>query len=256
VAHRAGVGVPQRERSEQVYAAALRLFREKGYHATSMQDIAAAVGLYKGSLYHYIGGKQDLLVQVFERAMGALIAEVERIAADTSLPPSTQVRLVVAAHVEAVSSNLDALTVYLHEWRALGGDAFATVRAQRERYSLLVSEIVRRGVRLGEFDTPDVKIATFGVLGMCNWLCQWYHPGGRLGPADGQGGALSLAALDSLDLQEDPSTIKNSQDREPEQNGHDRHRQGGVLRLQPWSEDIVVDDCLHRCRLSGVVYLP
>ena len=185
MAHRNGVSVPQGEkRGEQVYAAALRLFREKGYHATSMQDIAAAVGLYKGSLYHYIGGKQDLLVQVFERAMGALIAEVERIAADTSLPPSTQVRLVVAAHVEAVSSNLDALTVYLHEWRALAGDALATVQAQRERYTLLVSEIVGRGVTLGEFDTPDVRIATLGVLGMCNWLCQWYSPGGRLGPAE------------------------------------------------------------------------
>ena len=71
---------PPRERSEEVYSAALRLFTEKGYHATSMQDIAAAVGLYKGSLYHYIGGKEDLLVEVFERGMGALLADVERIA--------------------------------------------------------------------------------------------------------------------------------------------------------------------------------
>src|SRR6202011_2819644 len=102
MARRNGIS-PPRTRSEQVYAAALRLFREKGYHATSMQDIAAAVGLYKGSLYHYIGGKQDLLVQVFERAMSTLIAEVESIAADTSLGPSTQMRLIVAAHVEAVA---------------------------------------------------------------------------------------------------------------------------------------------------------
>jgi len=65
-----------RERGEEVYEAALRLFREKGYHATSMQDIAAVVGLYKGSLYHYIGGKEDLLIQVFERGMGSLLAEV------------------------------------------------------------------------------------------------------------------------------------------------------------------------------------
>src|SRR5437764_15052305 len=113
-----GLKIPPRERGEQVYAAALRLFREKGYHATSMQDIALAVGLYKGSLYHYIGGKEDLLVQVFERAMGALLADVERIAADTSLRPSGQLRLVVQAHVRCVSENLDALTVYLHEFRA------------------------------------------------------------------------------------------------------------------------------------------
>jgi TetR/AcrR family transcriptional regulator, cholesterol catabolism regulator len=175
---------PPRDRREEVYAAALRLFREKGYHATSMQDIAAAVGLYKGSLYHYIGSKEDLLTRVFERGMGSLLAEVERIAADTSLRPSTQVRLIVEAHVKAVSDNLDALTVYLHEWRALAGESLSTVQAQRTRYTQLVSEIVSRGVKLGEFRTPDVGITTLGLIGMCNWVCQWYSPGGRLGPRE------------------------------------------------------------------------
>jgi len=183
MARRNGVmhAAPPRERSEEVYTAALRLFREKGYHATSMQDIAAAVGLYKGSLYHYIGSKEDLLVRVFERAMGVLVADVERIVADSSLRPSAQIRLVVEAHVQAVAENLDALTVYLHEFRALAGDALANVQAQRERYTDLVAEIVSRGVRLGEFHAPEVRIATLGLIGMCNWMCQWYRPEGRLG---------------------------------------------------------------------------
>jgi AcrR family transcriptional regulator len=167
-------------RREEVYAAALHLFREKGYHATSMQDIAAAVGLYKGSLYHYIDGKDELLVQVFERAMGTLLAAVERIVADSSLAPSAQLRLIVQAHVEAVADNLDALTVYLHDFRALAGESLVKVQAQRERYTQLVGEIVSRGVRLGEFQAADTGIATLGLIGMCNWVCQWYHPGGRL----------------------------------------------------------------------------
>jgi AcrR family transcriptional regulator len=184
MARRNGLSTAPRERAEEVYAAALRLFREKGYHATSMQDIAQAVGLYKGSLYHYIGGKEDLLAQVFERGMGSLLDDVERIASDTSLRPSAQLRLIVAAHVSAVAENLDALTVYLHEFRALAGDSMATVQAQRERYTRLVSDIVSRGVQLGELRTPDVGIATLGLIGMCNWICQWYRPGGRLGPAE------------------------------------------------------------------------
>src|SRR6266851_4215698 len=143
MARRNGVS-PPRERSEEVYRAALRLFREKGYHATSMQDIAEAVGLYKGSLYHYIDGKEDLLVQVFERAMATLLADVEQIVADTSLEPRDQLRLIV----QAVSENLDALTVYLHEFRALAGEALTNVRRQRDRYTQLVSEIVSRGVRI------------------------------------------------------------------------------------------------------------
>ena len=179
-----GVIAPARERGEEVYAAALRLFREKGYHATSMQDIASAVGLYKGSLYHYIGGKEDLLTRVFERGMGVLLTEVERIAADSTIRPSTQLRRIVEAHVSAVASNLDALTVYLHEWRALAGESLATVRAQRERYMAVVEDIVARGVRSGEFQVADVQLATLGLLGMCNWLCQWYSPAGRLSAGD------------------------------------------------------------------------
>ena len=172
------------ERGEEVYAAALRLFREKGYHATSMQDIAGVVGLYKGSLYHYIGGKEELLVQVFERGMGALLAEVERIAANSDLAPSVQVRQMIRAHVEAVANNLDALTVYLHEWRALAGESLARVRAQRERYAKLVGQVIERGVQSGELRTRDPRLTTLAVLGMCNWLCQWYRPGGRLSPAE------------------------------------------------------------------------
>ena len=173
---------PPRERAEEVYSAALRLFREKGYHATSMQDIAAAVGLYKGSLYHYIGGKEELLVQVFERAMGSLVADVERVASDLAVRPSDQLRRIVGLHVAAVAENLDALTVYLHEYRALTGEAFEKVAAQRERYTQLVAEVIERGVRAGEFRAEDVRIATLGVIGMCNWVCQWYRPGGRLAP--------------------------------------------------------------------------
>ena len=182
MARRNGVGAPPRERSEEVYAAALRLFMEKGYHATSMQDIAAAVGLYKGSLYHYIGGKEDLLVLVFERGMGALISEVEGIVADSSLSPSLQLRQVIQAHIEAVASNLDALTVYLHDFRALAGEALETVRRQRDRYRELVETVVERGVSRGEFRPGDVGIATLGILGMCNWMAEWYRPSGRLGP--------------------------------------------------------------------------
>src|SRR5438132_6755602 len=115
---RRNVVSPPRERGEEVYRAALRLFREKGYHATSMQEIADAVGLYKGSLYHYIGGKEDLLVQVFRRTLGGLVEAVERIAADRESSAAERLRRAIRAHVAAASEHLDALTVYLHEWRS------------------------------------------------------------------------------------------------------------------------------------------
>ncbi len=171
------------DRAEQVYQAALRLFRQKGYHATSMQDIAEAVGLYKGSLYHYINSKEDLLLHAFERAMDSLLVEIEEVVRDTQLDPATQLRRAIRAHVAAVAENLDALAVYLHEWRGFAGDQAATVTAQSERYEALLGGIIRRGVEAGQFKESDVKVSTLGVLGMCNWLYHWYNPSGRLGPA-------------------------------------------------------------------------
>src|SRR5438445_13330723 len=83
-------------REDQVRAAALRLFKEKGYHATSMRDIANEVGINKGSLHSYIRTKEDLLIPVFEQAMGVLTAQIEQITADTGLTPTD--RLMRAIH--------------------------------------------------------------------------------------------------------------------------------------------------------------
>src|SRR5438477_12959802 len=104
-------------REDRVRAAALRLFNEKGYHATSIRDIAAEVGINKGSLYSYIRSKEDLLIPVFERAMGVLQAQIEDIAADPASRPTDRLKRAIHAHVTAVADNLDVLTVYLSEWR-------------------------------------------------------------------------------------------------------------------------------------------
>ena len=169
-------------REDQVRAAALRLFREKGYHATSMRDIAAEVGINKGSLYSYIRSKEDLLIPVFERAMGVLLAQIEQITADESLGPTEQLRRAIHAHVTAVADNLETLTVYLSEWRALAAESLTTVRLQREQYAALFLDILEHGVRRGEFRPMDTRIALLGMIGMCNYLFRWYRPDGRLTP--------------------------------------------------------------------------
>src|SRR5919198_230553 len=94
-------------REDQVRAAALRLFRDKGYHATSMRDIAAEVGINKGSLYSYIRSKEDLLIPFFERAMGLLLAEMEAISANASLTPTERLKRALKAHILNVAENLD-----------------------------------------------------------------------------------------------------------------------------------------------------
>jgi len=177
-------GVAAAAREDQVRAAALRLFKEKGYHATSMRDIANAVGINKGSLYSYIRSKEDLLIPVFERAMGVLLEQMEQISADVSLVPTERLRRAIHAHVTAVADNLDVLTVYLSEWRQLGAESLTTVRLQRERYASLFQDILQDGLKSGEFRPMDARIVMLGMIGMCNYLFRWYRPDGRLTPAE------------------------------------------------------------------------
>jgi AcrR family transcriptional regulator len=169
-------------REMRVRAAALRLFREKGYHATSMRDIAVEVGMNKGSLYSYIRSKEDLLIPLFEHAMGLLTAEIETITADASLTPTERLTRAIHAHVTNVAEHLDILTVYLSEWRQLTSDSLATVREKRERYAGLFLEILEDGVARGEFRSIDTHSAMLNIIGMCNWMFRWYRPAGRLTP--------------------------------------------------------------------------
>jgi AcrR family transcriptional regulator len=169
-------------RQDQVRAAALRLFKEKGYHATSMRDIAAAVGINKGSLYSYIKSKEDLLVPVFEQAQGVLLSQIEQITADTTSTPTERLKRALHAHVTAVADNLDVLTVYLSEWRQLATESLAINRVQRERYAAMFHQILRDGIATGEFRPMDTRIVMLGMIGMCNYLFRWYRPDGRLTP--------------------------------------------------------------------------
>ena len=171
-------------RQDQVRAAALRLFKEKGYDATSMRDIAAEVGINKGSLYSHIRSKEDLLIPVFERAMGVLQDQIEDIASDVSLGPTDRLKRALHAHVTAVADNLDVLTVYLSEWRQLAAESLTTVRGQRERYAALFLQILQDGVDSGEFRPMDTRIVMLGMIGMCNYLFRWYRPDGRLSPEE------------------------------------------------------------------------
>lgn len=170
-------------RELQVRAAALRLFRDKGYHATSMRDIAEAVGINKGSLYSYIRSKEDLLIPFFERALSPLVVEMEALSADASLTPTERLRRILKAHILNVAENLDILTVYLSEWRQLTADSLSTVRGQRERYAALFLAIIEDGQRQGEFRAIDSRITALGMIGMCNYLFRWYRTDGRLEPA-------------------------------------------------------------------------
>jgi AcrR family transcriptional regulator len=168
-------------KEEQILAEAVRLFRQKGYHATSMQNIADAVGLQKASLYHYLPSKQALLSKIFERSIGALTQQLEAINASTD-SPADKLRRAIESHILALCDQLDTYTVYLSERRSLSTRYHTRVRAEGQKHAQLVERILEEGIARRQFRAMDTKMVALAILGMCNWVYQWYSPEGRLTP--------------------------------------------------------------------------
>ena len=179
------------EKEDQLLEAATHLFKEKGYHSTSMQELAEALGMQKGSLYYYIDSKEDLLRRLMERATSFMSGQIDEIYA-TDLPPAKKLRWALENHAATMMENLDLVAVYLHEYRNLPPDRLAEALAVRKHYEQVLMQIVEDGIACGEFRPVNVKMAVFGMLGMLNWTHQWFAPDG---PLSSQEVATTLAEL-------------------------------------------------------------
>jgi AcrR family transcriptional regulator len=166
-------------RQTQITATAERLFRQKGYLATTMREIAGSLGVRGASLYSHIDGKEELLWAIAWRAAGEFFAALEPVAASGEAP-ETKLRRAVVAHVGVVARNLDAAAVYFHEWRHLGPRRRAQFARRRDEYEALFRSILRSGVQAGVLAPVDEKFAALLVLSALNWTYQWYKPDGPL----------------------------------------------------------------------------
>lgn len=175
--HRGGSEVSS-SRQAEIVAAAIALFQEKGYHATSMQDIANAVGLQKGSLYHYITGKQDLLAMIYQGVISQYnnrLSEIRQL----PLPAGQRIEMAIRQHIRIIAEHLGMLTIFLRESYALSPGQRALVQAEISRYNQMFEELYAEGVQSGEVRDLDPKLVTRTVLGACNWLYRWYRPDGK-----------------------------------------------------------------------------
>jgi TetR/AcrR family transcriptional regulator, cholesterol catabolism regulator len=177
---RAGSRRRYEERRDTVIDAAARVFAAQGYDATTIDDLVAATGLQRGGLYHYIGGKQDLLIAIHERFLTPLLEQAREIAAQ-HLEPETALRALAQALIENIHRYRDQVTVFFHEWRTIEGDErWTQIRRERREFELMIEEVLERGRAEGRFRFSDTRIALLGFLGMFNYMPQWYEPHGRM----------------------------------------------------------------------------
>jgi AcrR family transcriptional regulator len=155
---------------------AARLFAERGYHGTSIGDLAKALGVQKGSLYAHITSKQDLLYETMREGAQAFHAALDEIPDD--LKVTERIRLALRAHLRVVAEQLDVATVFIREWRYLEGERAAEFLAERRRYEDRFRALFREGRELGALRTDlDDQAAVLLVLSAANWAYTWLPAG-------------------------------------------------------------------------------
>jgi AcrR family transcriptional regulator len=164
-------------RRQEIVDTAARLFADRGYHATSLDDLSAATGLQRGGLYHYIGSKESLLFMIHERFIEPLLAAA-RVIEDRGEPPDVTLENLAGALMRDIAEYRDQVTVFLHEWRTMAPkdhERAAAVRDARREFEAIIERTLSRGVEAGIFAIADTRLASLGFLGMLNYSYQWYR---------------------------------------------------------------------------------
>jgi AcrR family transcriptional regulator len=159
-------------------AAAAKVFRAKGYHAATLEDIADEVGMLKGSLYNYITSKEELLFSVVRPPAEQLLAQARELVADSSPAPDRLVRL-ARVHAGVLAEHFVYASVYVHE--IAGHGRYPEWAAMDHEYVSLVRGILRDGVAEGSLRADlDLRTAPHMLIGALNWLTRWWDPEGPI----------------------------------------------------------------------------
>lgn len=166
-------------RRGQIVRESARLFREKGYEATSVRDIAAATGLQSGSWVYHFRTKQDILAAVMEEGLERALDRIEAIGRGP-LPPRERFRALVRTHLDTLlGAGQDFIPVLLYDWRSLEPKARPRVVALQKRYETVWDDTIAALRRSGDWagSTRVDRLLMFGAL---NWIAHWYRPRGPL----------------------------------------------------------------------------
>jgi TetR/AcrR family transcriptional regulator, cholesterol catabolism regulator len=163
-------------RKSELTRQAARLFAEKGYHGTSIGDLAEAMGVQKGSLYAHIDSKADLLWEVARDGAAAFHFALDGI--PDELTATEKIRFALRAHLRVIAEQLDIATVFIREWRYLDGQRREEFLAERRRYEERFRALFREGRERGELRTDlDDSSATLLALSAANWAYTWLKAG-------------------------------------------------------------------------------
>jgi AcrR family transcriptional regulator len=171
---------------------AARMFHERGYDASSLQDIADELGILKGSLYHYIGSKDDLLWTIILRQHEAALALADR-CRQLEGTPTERLTAFVKGYADSLKNDRVFVSIYLHEINRLSKERRKFIVSERQAYTQFVVDLLAAGQETGEFRADlDPELSANVMLGLLNSAYRWYKPASRISPTRVVGECLAM----------------------------------------------------------------
>lgn len=162
----------------EILATAGELFSERGYHGTSMRELAKALHMRGASLYSHISAKEELLWEIVNEVADQFLALAE--AVPRYISPEEQLVQLVRGHLKVIAHELHYAIVFFHEWKFLEPSLLARVKARRDAYEANFCRIIEEGTRQGLFQVANPRLAALFVLSALNWTYQWFRLEGPL----------------------------------------------------------------------------
>jgi AcrR family transcriptional regulator len=168
-------------RKQQIFIIAERLFKETGYNATSMRDIAAQLGIEAASLYSHIKSKDEILETICFRMAEQFLQGIDEVN-DLYFNAEEKLKMAIRSHINILANDLNASSVFLRDWRHLTEPKLSEFKELRNTYENGFKIILQNGEDENVFQTVDKKFAVLTILSALNWITEWYKPGGQMTP--------------------------------------------------------------------------
>ncbi len=162
---------------ENILAESARLFNRRGYHGTSLTDIARAFGVTKAALYYHVKSKEDIVFRCYQRVLDLGMEGLDHAHAQAA-SPEEELTLALRYYIKGLTDQWSGAVVLLGE-RALSPRQHARILRRRDEYERRIRDIIRKGITAGVFMPYDPQLVGFAILGAVNWILKWYNPGGE-----------------------------------------------------------------------------
>ncbi len=162
---------------EKIIEAAVELFKEKGYAATTVQDIADKLGSAKSALYYYIQSKEEVLWEIIDHTMTTAELRIQELM-NQEMPVVERIEKIIYNQIMSVRDDAHYMVIFFTERTHLPVGRLEEINARSRNYEEKIAAVIREGITQGILEPVDVIPAVYGIIGMCNWVYHWFNPKG------------------------------------------------------------------------------